>query len=81
MQQQQGRPLVSVVMATYNGERFLDEQLRSIRNQTWTNLEIIVVDDASTDGTVDILRRHAMQDGRIQIHVSASNQGDRKSVV
>lgn len=75
MQEQQGKPLVSVVMATYNGERFLDEQLLSIRNQTYTTLEIIVVDDASTDSTLDILRRHAAQDDRIRIHVNACNQG------
>lgn len=75
MQPSTEQALVSVVMATYNGERYLEEQLLSIRNQTYTTLEIIVVDDASTDSTLDILRRHAAQDDRIRIHVNACNQG------
>lgn len=48
-------PLVSVVIATYNGERFVAETLDSVLAQTWEHLEVIVCDDGSTDGTLDIL--------------------------
>src|SRR5580658_530 len=49
-------PLVSVVMATYNGEKFLRPAIASILDQTFRDLELIVVDDASTDRTESILR-------------------------
>lgn len=52
-------PLISVVMATYNGERYLREQLDSILAQTYPNIEIIVVDDNSTDSTPKILEEYA----------------------
>ena len=48
---------VSVAMATYNGERFLQEQLDSLARQTLCPFELVVCDDGSTDSTVDILRR------------------------
>lgn len=49
-------PLISIVMATYNGEKFLREQIASLLDQTYPNLEIIISDDGSTDNTWDILR-------------------------
>ena len=69
---------VSVVMATYNGERFLDKQLASICNQTHKNMEIIVLDDCSTDGTVDILRAYHERHG-IHYQVNPVNLGYRKN--
>jgi len=56
-------PLVSVAMATWNGARFLREQLDSIYAQTWPNLEIVATDDASTDGTPEILAEYARTRG------------------
>ena len=52
-------PTVSVAMATYNGERFLQEQLDSLAAQTHLPCELVVGDDGSTDGTLDILERFA----------------------
>lgn len=66
--------LVSVVVPAYNAERFLDETLQSIRNQTHRALEIIVVDDGSSDHTADIVRRHASEDPRVQL-ISQRNLG------
>lgn len=51
-------PLVSVAMASYNGAKYIEEQLRTIREQTWPNLEVVVSDDGSTDGTIEILAAH-----------------------
>lgn len=50
------KPLVSIVMATYNGERFLERQLQSLSALTYPNLELIICDDASTERTLEILR-------------------------
>jgi hypothetical protein len=66
--------LVSVIVPAHNAEITVDETLKSIRNQTYCNLEIVVVDDGSTDGTVDIVRRHAGEDPRIRI-LSITNSG------
>ena len=50
------QPLVSVILCVYNGERFLGETIRSVLDQTYRNLELVIVDDASTDGTPEIIR-------------------------
>lgn len=57
------RPLVSVALATYNGERYLREQLDTLYAQTWQPLEVVVSDDASTDGTAGILAEYARERG------------------
>ena len=49
---------VAVIMSTYNGEKFIKEQLDSILNQTYKNIEIIVRDDGSKDGTVQIIKEY-----------------------
>lgn len=75
-------PAVSVLMPVYNGERFLGEALSSIQRQSFRDLEIVVVDDGSTDGTAAILDAAAASDPRIRIlhqanagHVRALNAG------
>ena len=57
------KPLVSVAMATYNGERFLRQQLDSVIEQTYKNLEVIVTDDGSTDQTLAILEEYSHKFG------------------
>jgi glycosyltransferase involved in cell wall biosynthesis len=59
--------LVSVVVPAYNAFATIDETLRSIRSQSHEQLEIIVVDDGSTDDTVVVAQQHAAQDPRIRI--------------
>ena len=47
-------PLVSVVMPAYNGEKYISESIESILNQTYHNFELIIIDDKSTDNTLQI---------------------------
>jgi len=54
-------PLISIAMTTYNGEKYLKEQLDSIYAQTYKNIEVIVCDDCSSDGTVEILKEYSQQ--------------------
>ena len=58
---------VSVIIAVYNSEKFLREALESVINQTLMEIEIICVDDGSTDNSLDIIREYALRDSRIRI--------------
>ncbi len=62
-------------MCTYNGAKYLDEQLVSILNQTHKNFELIIQDDGSTDDTLEILHRYAAEDDRIHVFQNKSNLG------
>lgn len=59
--------LVSIFIPVYNGEKYLTDTLLSIVNQTYTNLEILLVDDSSTDNTLNVLQNFASKDKRIRI--------------
>jgi glycosyltransferase involved in cell wall biosynthesis len=72
-------PLISVALCTYNGERFLREQMDSLLAQTYSNFEIVAVDDCSTDGTLSLLREYKSQDRRVAVHVNTINLGFRKN--
>lgn len=61
------RPLVSVVLPTFNGARFIREAIDSLVVQTYTHWELVLVDDASTDGTPEILAGYARADPRITV--------------
>lgn len=71
--------MISVAMATYNGEKYLREQLDSILNQTYTNFELIICDDCSKDSTVEILREYGGKDSRIQVYINDRNLGYKKN--
>ncbi|UCF18339.1 MAG: glycosyltransferase family 2 protein [Gemmatimonadota bacterium] len=68
-------PTVSVGLPVYNGERYLEQALASIANQTLENLEIIISDNGSTDNTEEICRTFAAQDRRIRYFRQQQNQG------
>lgn len=59
----QGAPLVDVLLATYNGARFVEAQLESLANQTFTNIRVLVSDDGSDDATVSIVHGFAQRMG------------------
>jgi glycosyltransferase involved in cell wall biosynthesis len=66
---------VSVVMATYNGEEYLSEQIDSILAQSYPVYELIIQDDCSTDGTTDIVRRYMEKYTFIKLFVNERNVG------
>lgn len=68
-------PLVSVALCTYNGEKFLAEQLESLINQSYRNLEIIITDDRSSDRTWEILNFFANRDQRVILIQNEKNLG------
>jgi glycosyltransferase involved in cell wall biosynthesis len=68
-------PKVSIGLAVYNGERYLEEAILSILAQTFTDFELIISDNASTDSTTEICQRYANQDSRIRYHRNAENIG------
>ncbi len=70
---------VDVLMATYNGEEFLEEQLDSILNQTYTNWRLLIADDGSNDGTLKILYEYERKDSRIHVLDSPSFHSSKKN--
>lgn len=73
-EQREEMPLISVVIPVYNADRYLEKCLDSVIRQTYSNLQIILVDDGSTDNSAQICRRYAEEDRRIQI-ICQKNQG------
>ncbi|MDC7236609.1 MAG: glycosyltransferase family 2 protein [Sphaerochaetaceae bacterium] len=67
--------LVSIITPTYNCEKYIKETVKSVLSQSYKNWELIVVDDYSTDTTVDILKKYQLEDSRIQLIQLESNKG------
>lgn len=67
--------LISVIMPTYNTGKFLSESIESILCQTYTNLELLVTDDGSTDETLKILENFAQKDPRVKVFCLKGHQG------
>lgn len=67
--------LVSIIMPTYKCGRFIEDSIRSVQEQTYPNWELIIVDDCSCDGTVDIVLDYKKNDERISIYQNLSNSG------
>lgn len=68
-------PLVSVIMSSYNYGNYISKAIESALNQTFTDFELIVIDDGSTDGSREIIKRYAGQDSRIKYVFHRSNMG------
>ncbi len=67
------QPSVTVLMPVYNAERFLKEAIDSILQQTFTNLELLIINDGSTDSTLNILQQY--NDSRIRVITNDTNKG------
>jgi len=66
-------PRVSVIIPSYNHAQFVGEAIRSVLNQSYSSIEVLVTDDASQDGSVDVIR--AVKDPRVRLEVFPSNRG------
>jgi glycosyltransferase involved in cell wall biosynthesis len=69
------RPLLTVTVTNFNYERFLAENLRSILKQSFTDFELLVIDNASTDGSLELIREFAAEDARIRVVAHEQNVG------
>ena len=69
------KPQISVVMPVHNALPFLDASVKSVLEQTLTDFEFVILDDASTDGSTELLREWARRDARIQLHESSERLG------
>ncbi|AEI35689.1 glycosyltransferase [Francisella salina] len=68
-------PLVSILMPVFNAEEYIEHSVYSLLNQTWVNIEIIAIDDCSSDSSLEILRNIAQKDSRLRILSNKSNVG------
>ena len=66
---------VSIIMPNYNCEKFLDETIISVLNQTYQNWELLVVDDCSSDNSVKIIKSYIDRDDRIKLFINETNSG------
>ncbi|STQ85956.1 glycosyltransferase family 2 protein [Helicobacter muridarum] len=73
-------PLISIVLPTYNGEEYIEQSIESILNQTYKNIELIIVNDCSTDNTREIIESYANKDNRIKLIHNEINQKLPKSL-
>lgn len=69
------KELVSIVMPVHNAERYLEEAIRSVMTQTYPHWELLVIDDASTDRSMDIALALAAEDARIKVHKNPTPTG------
>ena len=75
MTEHEGQELISVILPVYNGEQLIRSSVSSVLTQTYKNLELIIIDDASDDNTHGICRELSQQDSRIKILANRSNRG------
>ncbi len=71
----EGSPLISIVVPSFNKKRYLAEMIGSVKAQTYPNWELLFVDDASTDGTQEMIASIAAEEPRIRTHFLAANRG------
>ena len=64
---------ISVIMSVYNGEAYLAEAIDSVLGQSFTDFELIVINDCSTDGTVELLKYYESLDSRVKVHTNEVN--------
>lgn len=80
MKQLNTTPFVSVIMPVYNSEQYISYSVKSILNQSYTNFEFIIIDDASTDETLEKLLEFKKKDKRIILVKNKKNEGVTKSL-
>ena len=71
---------IDILIATYNGQKYIREQIDSILNQSYRNINIIISDDGSKDSTPDILKEYQKKDNRIKVYIQQENLGVVKNI-
>jgi glycosyltransferase involved in cell wall biosynthesis len=71
--------LLSVLMTSYNRQQYIAEAIDSVLESTYTNFELIIVDDGSKDKTVSIAQSYAAKDPRVRVYINEQNLGDYKN--
>lgn len=71
----ENQPLVSIIMPSYNAENFIAESIESVLHQTYSNWELIITDDCSSDHTPDIVQSYCNQDSRIDFVIAKQHSG------
>lgn len=72
---QQDKPFITVAMAVYNGERYLRQAIENILCQSYSDYELLLIDDGSTDGSPSIMEHYAQRDNRIKVIYKERNEG------
>jgi glycosyltransferase involved in cell wall biosynthesis len=73
------QPVVSVLITAFNREEYIAEAIHSVLASSFTNFEIIIVDDASTDETAAIAKKYEAKDSRIKLFINSENVGDYRN--
>lgn len=76
----ENKEIIDIILPTYNGEKYLKQQIDSILKQTYKNIKIIISDDASKDSTPEILKQYKEKDDRIEIYLQEKNMGVVKNI-
>ena len=75
------KPIITIIVPVYNAEKYLERCIGSLRNQTTQNIEIIIIDDGSTDNSYSIIENYKLKDSRINVvHTSNHGQGYAKNM-
>jgi len=69
------KKLVSIVMASYNSDEFIGEAIESILNQSYSDWELLIIDDCSTDKSIEVIEGYCSKDDRIKLFQNSSNNG------
>jgi len=69
------KPLVSIITPLFNSEAFITETITSVQNQSYTNWEMLLIDDGSIDDTISIAEDFSLKDNRIKLFKNKTNQG------
>ncbi len=70
------QPLVSVLMTSYKGERYIAQAIESVLASTYANIELIIVDDASGDNTESVVKPYVIKDQRVRFFINETNLSD-----
>ena len=65
---------ISVILPVYNGEKYVGNAIESVLNQSYKNIELVIVNDCSTDNTLQIVENYAKNDARVKVYSNETNQ-------